>query len=360
MSIASILDNNKDGSFTEINCAVLNANTINATTINGGGGSGGSQNLQSVLNTGNNGGGQSIVGVNTLTTTGRIEIVNSTGTDCQIVMCPTAQGTAGLHYGVIANTSNLIVGLWNNGFANLLSLNIDGSASICSNGTLNISNGTSTSRVYDETFNQPTLSDVTRAGSSANGSNISNVGTLSCNTLTSPTITGVSTINGAVYPPPAGSTSVRSIARSNSTLASQVVPSTPIAINWQQEDESMSVGTADIVAVGAGFNSFQNNSSAVHTYSFSGYVTYTNTGTANSSIKLRATLSSGPNQTNQSTVWMANEMFFLDTPVIGFSFNVVLNPNDFVTLYTWTNSGAQIRVNGENGPFASRIIIFEY
>ena len=38
MSLASFLNSNEDISFPEINCGVLNASTINASVINGGGG----------------------------------------------------------------------------------------------------------------------------------------------------------------------------------------------------------------------------------------------------------------------------------------------------------------------------------
>lgn len=200
MSVASIMKNDagiEELSYREINCDVINAVTVNATTVNGGGGDG-SQNLTSVLTAGNDGGGKNMQNVGTVGATGRIEIDSTT--DCQIVFCPTTQSTAGLHYGLVASTSNLYLGLWNGPQSNLAQFNVDGSAQICSNGVLNVSNGTTLGRVYDEVINKPTLQDVLSGGNSAYGLNIADVGTMACTNLT------VTNINGSSYPPSSSGT----------------------------------------------------------------------------------------------------------------------------------------------------------
>ena len=585
MSVASIMKNDagiEELSYREINCDVLNAVIVNATTINGGGGDE-SQNLESVLTVGNDGGGNSIQNVSTLGTTGRIEIINPAGNDCQVVLCPTNQGTVGLHYGLVANTSNVSIGLYgapsNNG--NVLQCNIDGSAQLCTNGVLNLYDGSRLSRVYDEYNNPPTLGDVLSAGNSANGLNMTNVGSIACSNLTTtgyleignavsntsqlhfmygngttggdniqligasngltaqyyhdganpvnilnisnaglltcpsfscPALANVTTINGSAYPPTLESvisasnsadglnitdvgsmsctnitvtningstypptlgdvisasnsadglniTDVGSIACSNltttgyleignavsntsqlhfmygngttggdniqligasngltaqyyhnganpvnmlnisnaglltcpsiscpalanvttingsaypppavlskalgyanSTVDTQYVNNTGVAVQWQGRDTTQTLGTADI-QLDSNKSSFQNSGSVAHLFGFSGYISFSNTGTPGSSLALWANLNSGVTPSTITRIWYDNRTIDNDFPSIPFSFNVVLQPLDFITLYAWTNSGAQISINGQQDPYTARIVVTEF
>jgi hypothetical protein len=169
---------------------------------------------------------------------------------------------------------------------------------------------------------------------------------------------------GQVYdsvfnPPPSGS-SVKVLAYLNDIINTQSVTQSNLAVEWQLLDTTQQMGTADVVVSGNGNTSFQNSGSVAHLYNVSGYVTFSNTGTPGSSIAIFAVLNNGSGQTIQSRIWYDNTTIDNDYPSIPFSFNVVLQPLDFFTLYAWTNSAQQVMINGQQSPFTSRIIIAEH
>jgi hypothetical protein len=169
---------------------------------------------------------------------------------------------------------------------------------------------------------------------------------------------------GQVYdsvfnPPPSGS-SVKVLAYLNDIINTQSVTQSNLAVEWQLLDTTQQMGTADVVVSGNGNTSFQNSGSVAHLYNVSGYVTFSNTGTPGSSIAIFAVLNNGSGQTIQSRIWYDNTTIDNDYPSIPFSFNVVLQPLDFFTLYAWTNSAQQVMINGQQSPFTSRIITAEH
>ncbi|MDR3501957.1 MAG: hypothetical protein P4L79_05180 [Legionella sp.] len=213
MSFASILNRDENIQFGEIDCTVLNAHTVNATVINGGGG-GDSSNWSAY---------------------------------------PASQS---VDFGgnPIHNASAI-------GFNNVIGVRNVGSQ-------LTIYDGTSTGVIYDSVFNPlpsstaPTLRSVLLNGSNANGLGIGNVGSLvvsninDCNTInvgtvtsvstitgSSLAITGVSTINGSAYPPAlAGATKTLTVLTSNVTQPVSI--GSTYTVLWYSVNSSRSFGTS--------------------------------------------------------------------------------------------------------------------
>lgn len=392
MSLASILDSNKDLYESEIVCGTLTASVINATTINGGGGGGG--------------------------------ITSVTSSDSSLTVTSQNNGStmnltnAGQKWSTFNATSSVNVA--NHAITNVAELDLGTGDFTCPNNILTITNG-SVGHYYDDHFNQPTMSDVAGAGSSAGGYDITDVGNFKCTkyleigngitgssqihfcytdgTTTSDNIqligssgglgaqyyhngaNPVTTLNvsnagvlhvsdgthtgrvydDTLYPPPSASGSVKTIGYYNANVETQTVATTNtgIAIEWQTADATQTVGTTDI-ALDTNNASFQNKGTVAHVYNFSGYVNFTNTGSSGSSLAVWGQLNNGASQTNISRICNIDQSIDNDFPSIQFSFNVVLQPNDFVTLTAWTNSGAQILINGLQTPYCARIVVTEF
>lgn len=201
MSLASVLDQNKDEYFAEINCAVLNAGTVNATTINGGGGGGG---ISSVTSS------DSSLTVTPLNSGATINLTN-----------------AGQKWSTFNATTG--VNLANHAINNVYSIGI-GNGSLGYTGNILTYTASGTAHYYDDHYNQPTMSDVAGAGSSAGGYNITDVGSLACNSLSCPAISGVSTINGSAYPPSSTSVTHAKMSFTSATgMEDEVVMNTNVA-----------------------------------------------------------------------------------------------------------------------------------
>jgi hypothetical protein len=391
---------------------------LNGQTLNPSGGGGGNANIQQVLTVGNDAGGLDLVNVGNLKCTKYLEVGNSINNTSQLHLCWQDGNTQAGNYQLVANgggcmiqqySGNSISGVTLSG--NNITLNSDGSVILGYNGVASVGQKQSdgsyvNGQIFDTVYNYPYLSTLLTKNNNAQANSINNLNSVQVNNkinmgpgslyaiqcdnsnnlnfnngasnkqiqmksngdvyISSSGNAYVSngTTTGQIYdshfnPPPSGS-SVKVVAYANETMNTQFVTGSNVAVEWQNEDLTQQMGTADIVASGNGNATFQNSGSVAHLYNVSGYVTFSNTGSSGSSIALYAVLNNGASQNTQSRIWYDNTTIDNDFPSIPFSFNVVLQPSDFFALYAWTNSGQQVLINGQSSPYTSRIIIAEH
>lgn len=156
-----------------------------------GGGSGEGSNLQDVLTTGNDAGGLDAVNIGNLKCTKYLEIGNAISNTSQMHLCYGNGTSSGNNIQIVGSSAGLQVQQYTNGSlsGNGLVVGTDGTCNLSYNGVANVqqiqSNNTyTTGRIFDTTFNKPTLANVLALGNDGNGKNIANVNSISCSSLT--------------------------------------------------------------------------------------------------------------------------------------------------------------------------------
>jgi hypothetical protein len=143
------------------------------------------------------------------------------------------------------------------------------------------------------------------------------------------------------------------------TVAQSIPSHTYTAVNWTSIDTRQTYGVTNIAKVGTNFSNLSMN---VLCLSVTGYIGWDIGGKAGSSRNVLAFLNGTVADMNSclsySSIPNPSTVVGQLNPVVNFSFNTILNPSDYFTMYVYHNDLTAQEINTQTTLPGSRITLF--